>query len=103
MEINNRLNLVEILTEYEIECVYSPLWGNCGIREIAPDSIFPILVSFPGGSGLCLEKRRQSGKHRGSEVYAISFERTLPKASIRPCRGMGRMGQGSERKTVEGK
>ena len=48
MESNNRLNIVEILTEYEIEYVYSPLWGNCGIKEIVPGSIFPILASFPG-------------------------------------------------------
>lgn len=54
MESNNRLNLVEILTEYEIECVYSPLWGNCGIKEIVPGSDYPILVSFPRGPVLAL-------------------------------------------------
>lgn len=54
MESNNRLNIVEILTEYEIEYVYSPLWGNCGIKEIVPGSDYPILVSFPRGPVLAL-------------------------------------------------
>lgn len=54
MESNNRLNIAELLTEYEIECVYSPLWGNCGIKEIVPDSDYPILVSFPRGPVLAL-------------------------------------------------